>query len=188
MKKIILLAVSFFIIFKTSFGQSSNEKIMFIVDSIAVVHDPEEGNELLQTNVADMTIIKNKDSLKFLGYEQYDAVLLLFTKDYRSRPDHIKKIPSSKQMERKDGIFLLHNNPYSGPFVDYYYSGKKQGEGMFFNGILTGDRKRYYQNGNLAIHSYYTKGLEDGLEIEYYEDGTLKQRGGFVNGKMEGAW
>lgn len=188
MKTIILLIISLFLIFKTSFGQSSNENIVFIVDSIAVVHDPEEGNELVQTDVADMTIIKNKDSLKLLGYERYDAVLFLFTKEYRTRPDHIKKIPSSKQMERKNGIFLLHNGPYNGPFIDYYYSGKKQGEGTFLNGILTAERKRYYQNGNLAIQSYYTKGLEDGLESEYYEDGTLKQRGGFVNGKMEGVW
>ena len=161
---------------------------MFVVDSIPVIDDPEEGNEILQTDVADITFIKNKDTLRLLGYEQFDGVTFLFTKEYRNRPESIKQIPSSKQMEKKNGAFLFRTNLYSGQFIDYYYSGKKQGEGTFLNGKLNGHRKMYYQNGKLAMERDYKDGIENGFEIEYYEDGSLKQKGEFVNGKENGVW
>ena len=188
MNKIILLFAGLFFLNSISFGQTSNDKIMFVVDSIPVIDDPEEGNEILQTDVADITVIKNKDTLRLLGYEQFDGVTFLFTKEYRNRPESIKQIPSSKQMEKKNGAFLFRSNLYSGQFIDYYYSGKKQGEGTFLNGKLNGHRKMYYQNGKLAMERDYKDGIENGFEIEYYEDGSLKQKGEFVNGKENGVW
>lgn len=161
---------------------------MFVVDSIPVIDDPEEGNEISQTDVADITVIKNKDTLKLLGYGQFDGVTFVFTKEYRNRPESIKQIPSSKQMEKKNGAFLFRNDLYSGQFIDYYYSGRKQGEGTFLNGKLNGHRKMYYQNGKLAMERDYKDGIENGFENEYYEDGSLKQKGEFVNGKEEGIW
>lgn len=188
MNKIVLIFVGFFSFYTTSFGQVSNDKIMFVVDSIPVIDDPEDGNEILQTDVADITVIKNKDTLKLLGYSQFDGVTFLFTNEYRNRPDSIKRIPSSKQMEKKNDVWFLHNSPYSGRFIDYYYSGRKQGEGTFFNGRLSGHRKMYYQNGKISMERDYKDGIENGFENEYYEDGSLKQKGEFVNGKEEGTW
>ena len=188
MNKIILLFAGLFFLDTISFGQTSNDKIMFVVDSISVIDDPKEGNEILQTDVADITVIKNKDTLRLLGYEQFDGVTFLFTKEYRNRPERIKQIPSSKQMKKKNGAFLFRNNIYSGQFIDYYYSGRKQGEGIFLNGKLNGYRKIYYQNGELAIERTYQAGIENGFEKEYYEDGSLKQKGEFINGKEEGIW
>ena len=188
MNKIILLFIGFFSFYMTSFGQTLNDKVMFVVDSIPVVNDPEEGNEILQTDVADITVIKNKDTLKLLGYGQFDGVTFIFTKEYRNRPDSLKQIPSSKQMERKNGIWLFHNAPYSGRFIDYYYSGRKQGEGTFINGKVNAHRKMYYQNGKISVEKDYKDGIENGFEIEYYEDGSLKQKGEFVNGKEERIW
>ena len=83
MNKIILLFAGLFFLNSISFGQTSNDKIMFVVDSIPVIDDPEEGNEILQTDVADITVIKNKDTLRLLGYGQFDGVTFLFTKEYR---------------------------------------------------------------------------------------------------------
>ena len=91
-------------------------------------------------------------------------------------------------MEKKNGAFLFRSNLYSGQFIDYYYSGRKQGEGTFLNGKLNGHRKMYYQNGKLAMERDYKDGIENGFENEYYEDGSLKQKGEFVNGKEEGIW
>lgn len=161
---------------------------MFVVDSIPVIDDPEEGNEIVQTDVADITVIKNKDTLNRLGYGQFDGVTFIFTKEYRNRPDSLKQIPSSKQMERKNGVFLFQNTPYNGRFIDYYYSGRKQGEGIFINGRVNGHRKMYYQNGKVSVEREYKDGIENGFEIEYYEDGSLKQKGEFVNGKENGIW
>jgi tetratricopeptide (TPR) repeat protein len=188
MNKIILLFAGLFLLHTISFGQVSNEKIMFVVDSIPVIDDPEEGNEILQTDIADIAVIKNKDTLIQLGYGKFDGVTFLFTKEYRKRPDSLKQIPSSKQMERENSVFLFHNTPYNGRFIDYYYSGRKQGEGIFLSGRLNGHRKMYYQNGKVSVERDYKDGIENGFENEYYEDGSLKQKGEFVNGKENGIW
>ena len=188
MNKSILFLIVFLLFHTIILGQTSDEKIMYVVDSIPVVDDPEEGNEILQTDVADITVIKNKDTLKLLGYERFDGATFLFTKEYRNRAESVKRIPSSKQMERKNGVFLFHNNLYNGQFIDYYYSGRKLGEGIFANGRLNGHYKMYYQTGKVSVEKDYKDGIENGFEIEYYEDGSLKQKGEFVDGKENGTW
>lgn len=171
-----------------SVGQSTQENILYIIDSIPVIQDPEEGNEIANTDIEYINVIKNKDSLKLLGYEKFDGVIFLFTREYSNRPENIKQIPSSKQMERKSGVWYFRNNPYSGKFIDYYYNGRKQGKGTFQNGKVEGHRIMYHQNGQMAVERNYINGIENGLEQEYYEDGTLKQKGTFLNGKEEGIW
>lgn len=188
MKKNILLFIGLLSICTISFGQASNDKIMFVVDSIPVMQDPEYGNEILQTDVSDITVIKNKDTLNLLGYGQFDGVTYIFTKEYRNRPNSIKQFPSSGQMEKKNGVWFFRNTLYSGRFIDYYYSGRKQGEGTFVNGKVDGLRKMYFQNGKVRVEKYYKDGIENGIDKEYYEDGSLEQKGEFANGKEEGTW
>ena len=178
MKNIFILLITILTFSFYSYGQ----------DSIPVIDDPEEGNEIVQADVADITVIKNKDTLNRLGYGQFDGATFIFTKEYRNRPDSLKQIPSSKQMIRKNGVFLYHNIPYSGQFIDYYYSGRKQGEGIFLNGKVNGHRKMYYQNGKVSVEKDFKDAIENGFEIEYYEDGSIKQKGEFVNGKENGIW
>lgn len=169
-------------------GQNAQESIIYIVDSIPVIEDPEPGNEVMPTDIADLTVIKNKDSLKILGYDKFEGAIFVFTKEYRKRTADLKQIPSSKQMERKDDVWYFQGNPYSGKFIDYYYSGRKQGEGTFQNGKVEGLRTMYHQNGHMVVERYYADGIENGLSKEYYDDGTLKQKGEFVNGKENGVW
>jgi tetratricopeptide (TPR) repeat protein len=168
-------------------GQTQ-ENVLYIVDSIPVIEDPGEGDEIMETDIADITVVKNKDTLKHFGYEDFDGAIFIFTKEYRKRPEKLKQIPSSKQMERKNGIWHFRGNVYSGKFIDYFYSGAIQGEGTFQNGKVEGLRTMYHKNGKLAMQRTYSNGIENGLETEYYEDGTLKQKGEFVNGKEEGIW
>jgi hypothetical protein len=101
MYKIILFLSGLFSICTISFGQVANDKIIFVIDSILVINDPEEGNEILQADIADITVIKNQDTLNHLGYGKFDGATFIFTKEYRNRPDSLKQIPSSKQMEGK---------------------------------------------------------------------------------------
>jgi antitoxin component YwqK of YwqJK toxin-antitoxin module len=187
MTKIILTAFGLILSSLHSVGQVA-EHVVYIVDSIVVVDDPEEGNEIVEGDIADVRVIKNKDTLKLLGYDKFDGAIYIFTKEYRKRPEEIKQIPSSRQMERKNGVWYFRGSPYNGQFIDYYYSGRKQGEGIFKNGKTEGHRTMYNQNGQLEMERDYSNGIENGLEKEYYEDGTLKQKGEFVNGKEEGIW
>lgn len=171
-----------------SVAQNTQEKIIYIIDFIPVIDDPEEGNEISNSDISYINVIKNKDSLNLLGYGKFDGAIFIFTNQYRDRPDDVKQIPSSKQMERKGGVWYFRGVPYSGKFIDYYYNGRKQEEGVFQNGRVEGRRTMYHQNGQMAVERSYADGIENGLEQEYYEDGSLKQKGIFVNGKEEGIW
>jgi tetratricopeptide (TPR) repeat protein len=188
MNKILFYLFGLIFLSLHSVGQSMQENIIYIVDSIPVIEDPEEGNEIVEADISDVTVIKNKDTLRHLGHEKFDGAIYIFTKEYRIRPEELKQIPSSKQMERKNGFWYFRNNVYSGKFIDYYYSGRKQGEGTFLHGKVEGQRTLYYQNGQLEMERSYSNGIENGLEKEYFEDGALKQKGKFVNGKEDGIW
>lgn len=188
MNKFTTLLIGLLLLACRSIGQNKEGNIIYIVDSIPVIDDPTPENNIIETDIADVTVIKNRDTLKLLGHEEFDGAIYIFTKEYRSRSETLKQIPSSRQMERKNGVWYFKDSPYSGQFIDYYYSGRKQGEGTFKDGKVNGPRKTYYQNGNLSMERTYTDGIENGFEKEYYEDGSLKQKGEFVNGKEEGVW
>ena len=185
MNKKLLISILYISIITASYGQSSKDKIAFVIDSVPLKQIPQEGNEILQSDVADIQVIRNKDSLRWLGYRSYDAINFIFTKEYRRRTDSIKKIPSTIQMEIRDG-FIFQGLPYNGPFIDYYYNGKKEGEGFCIDGKLNGNRKLYFQNGKVKLENEYKYGNAIGSEIRYYEDGSIKEKRKFANGKEIG--
>lgn len=188
MNKTLLFLSGLFLLHLHTAGQNTAENIIYIVDSIPVIDDPEDGNEIIQTDIAEINVIKNKDSLSRLGLGKFDGAIYIFTKEYQKRDEHIKKIPSIKQMEKRNGVFIYQGEIYSGKFIDYYYSGRKEGEGTFKNGRIDGLRTMYYQNGNLLLERHYSNGIENGVGKEYYEDGSLRQKGVFINGKEDGIW
>jgi antitoxin component YwqK of YwqJK toxin-antitoxin module len=188
MKRNIILSIGFLLFSLSILGQNKSENLVYIVDKITIREDPERGNEVTESDIADMNVVKNKDSLKVLGFEKFDGAIFIYTKEYRKRPNEIKQIPSAKQMDRKNGIWYYNNEIYTGKFIDYYYNGEIQGEGMMKDGKLEGLRKMYFQNGNVAVERYYTNAVSNGLEKEYYEDGTLKQKGELINQKENGIW
>ncbi len=182
------LLVVFSLVFIRVWGQAAGPKVVYIVDSILVAADPEKGDDLQGDDVSDMTLIRNKDSLKVLGYGQFDAVSYVFTKAYRARPDSIKKTPSTKSMQRKEGVWLFQGNPYTGRIINYYYSGRKQADGWLLNGKVNGVDILYYQNGHTSLERGYKDGRPNGIEREYYFDGSLRQEGRYAEGKEEGVW
>ncbi len=185
--KILILLLTFSSI--VSFGQ--NEKILYVVDSIPVINEPKEGfGTLTENEIDNIVVLKNKKSIDSLGYKNLDGIIYVFTKFYAKRPDSIKAIPSTKQMNKKNGSWYLKNSSttYSGKFIDYYLTGRKQGEGILFNGKLKGKRVRYHLNGNVSDENQYDNGINNGLEKRFYKDGTLSQKGTFKKGKEVGIW
>lgn len=171
------------------FSQDKNENVIYVIDNVKVINDPERGNEINNDDIADVNVIKNKDSLKKKGLENFDGAIFIYTKEFRKRSDELKKIPTTKNMEMRNGnIWYLNDKIYSGKFIDYYYSGRIQGEGNLLNGKLDGLRKIYFQNGKVSVERNYKNSIPNGLEQEYYEDGSLKQKGVLNNGKEEGIW
>lgn len=172
-------------------SQNSNENILYIVDGIPVIEDPDkDDDELTENDIELLTVITDKSEIKKYTDLNVDKVISIITKPFAKRSDEIKAIPSTKQMQRKNGKWYLEKStkPYSGKFINYYSTGKIRGEGTFFNGKLKGIRKMYYSNGNLSLERYYDNGISHGAEKEFHKNGVLEQQGEFKNGKEVGTW
>lgn len=185
-----LLALLFSLIPIISHGQQ-NENILYIVDSIPIIEEPKEGFGLLNEDEIDrIEVVKNKEIIAATGYENLDGIIYVFTKAYVQRPDSIKAIPTTKNMSMKNGTWFLKGdpNPYTGPFIDYYLNGKKQGDGYLMAGRLKGKRFMYHLNGNISDDIEYENGIPNGIEKRYYKDGVLMQKGELKNGVEIGVW
>lgn len=184
---ILLLILSFSI----CFSQNQNENVLYVVDSIPIIEEPKEGFGTLTENEIDrVEVLKDKSEIEKTGYKDLDGIIYVYTKEYANRPDSLKAIPTIKLMTKKNGTWYLKDssNPYSGRFIDYYLTGKKQGEGTLFNGKLNGKRLMYHLNGNVSDEIEYENGLSNGMEKRFYKDGTLMQKGEFKNGQEIGIW
>jgi antitoxin component YwqK of YwqJK toxin-antitoxin module len=183
------LLLQFLIVY--AFAQEAAEKILYVVDSIAIIDEPEEGlGSLSEEDIQEITVVTNKATIEQYGYKGNDKVILITTKAYASRPSELKQIPSTKAMERNDGRWYLLNSstPYSGPFIDYYLNGRKQGEGNFKEGVVEGTRTVYYPDGKKNFQRNYSNGIENGEAEQYFPNGQLKYKGVFKEGKELGRW
>ncbi|MEO8861555.1 MAG: hypothetical protein ABI358_09040 [Ginsengibacter sp.] len=169
-----------------SCAQDSGQKMLFVIDSVPLINDPEDWNPVSNEDIADFSVVKNKDSLKQLGWGQLDGITYIFTKAYRARPDSVKKIPGLKQMVLKDEVWLLNKVPYSGGYIDYYNSGHIQNEGTLRYGKLNGKLIVYFKSGAVKSVSDYKNGLLDGLMTQYYKNGALMQKTQYAEGKGSG--
>ena len=186
--KIFLLVFILFISISSLFGQDKNERSIFVVDEIPVWKDPKRGDEVLQTDIDEVKIVKNRDSLKISGFEKFDAAIYIYTKEYRKRSDDVRQIPSTKLMTQKNGVWMFQNKIYTGKFIDYYWSGKKKSEGTFKDGVLDGLSTKYFTNGLKSAEIYFKNDIASGLETKYYPDGSVKEKVEFIDGKEEGIW
>ena len=166
-------------------AQPPGNKVLFIIDSIPLLTDPESWNQLSRDDIADISVIRNKDSIKLLGWEHLDGITYIFTKEYRGRPDSIKKIPSLKQMTMKTGAWYLHDAIYSGKYIDYYNSGKIQNEGTLLYGRLNGQLIVYFKNGNKKSVVDYKDAVVHGTWTNYYKNGMVMSIQQYTEGKMK---
>lgn len=185
---LILLSISFIV---KAQDTAKNERILYIVDNVPILHDPgEEDGNLSQDDVDELTVITNKAKIEEMGYHNVDKILSITTKEYKKRPNELKRIPTTRTMENRDGVWYLINSdkPYSGPFIDYFYSGKKQGEGILEGGKVDGLRTIYREDGSKSFFRNYTNGVANGYSEEYFSNGKLKQKGTFKDGLDDGLW
>jgi antitoxin component YwqK of YwqJK toxin-antitoxin module len=183
-------------------GQASrNERMLYIVDSIPVLKDPEAWNPISKEDWADLRVIRDRDSITLLGWVDVDAITYIFTKAYRSRPDSVKRIPLLQQMELINNVWHLHGIPYTGKYIEYYNSGRIMGEGVLAEGKLNGAFISYYPNGQKKFISHYKDGALHGSWKDYYPNGALMQvreywegkasqarKEYFINGRLQYEW
>jgi antitoxin component YwqK of YwqJK toxin-antitoxin module len=183
MKKILLLFTVFFCLINL-LAQPSG-KVLFVIDSIPQLTDPEPWNQIVQNDISDISIIKDKDSLRMLGWQDLDAITYIFTKEYRNRPDSIKKIPSLKQMVMKNSAWYLHDVIYSGKYIDYYNNGKIQNEGTLLDGKLNGQLIVYFRNGNKKSVTDYKDGAIHGTWTFFYKNGMIMEKREYREDRMK---
>ena len=172
-----------------TYGQATEERILYVVDSIAIMNEPsEEEAELKEVDIETLTVVTDKADIDKHGYKDLDKIIFIITKEYAKRPDDLKRIPTVRQMERRNGKWFLKKSltPYSGKFIDYYFNGKKQGDGILKEGLLEGLRTVYYLDGTTSYFRNYINGVENGESKEYFQNGRIHQEGVFKNGKRNG--
>jgi len=192
MMKYILSVILCFSLF-SCLGQDvkKNERVLFVLDSIPIINDPDKSSGKLKNDDVDhLEIITDQDKIKALGYNSIDKIIFVTTKEFEKRPKEIRMIPTTRSMERKDGRWYLKNSekPYSGKFIDYFLSGKIAGEGTLKDGLVNGTRTLYYQNGNKEHFRNYIDGIANGYSEQYFQNGKLQQKGSFKDGKDDGLW
>jgi antitoxin component YwqK of YwqJK toxin-antitoxin module len=174
-----------------SFAQTAQERVLFIVDGSPIIEDPKDDEQLINDDIDHFDVVTNADSIKIAGFEgKIDKIIYVTTKAYLQRSAETKLIPTTKTMTRNNGLWQLKDSatPYTGPFIDYFMNGKKQGEGMLKAGIIDGIRTLYYPNGNKRYFYTYAKGMENGESEEYFINGKLRQKGSFVDKREVGLW
>lgn len=171
------------------YGQDA-ERILYVVDSIAIIEDPEEDEGAIdEAAIETITVVNDKIEMKKYGYSDHDKIIFIITKEYSKRSPELKKIPTTKSMSTRAHLWYLQEGiPYSGPFIDYYLNGKKEEEGYFKKGKVDGLNKVYFPNGNVDHYITYVNGIENGESKEYFVNGQVRQEGLFKNGKEDGIW
>lgn len=161
-------------------------KVAYVIDSIPLTSIFESRGPISPQDVADITYVSGRDKLKKLGWEHMDTVFYVTTKEYRNRPDSIKRIPSLRQMKMEDSVWMINDIAYTGKYIDYYNSGRKQSEGTLENGRLDGKVTYYFQDGTVKNVTDYKKGSIDGWSLEFYNSGDLAGKTQYVDGQMKG--
>ncbi len=177
MKKIILLLAVLYATHQYPVAQPSTGRMLFVIDSVPVFYDLNPLNDLREEDIASRMIVKNDKGLQLAGASAIDSITYIFTNKYLSRPDSIKQLPSLKQMEMKDSAWHFKGVPYTGKYVEYYFSGNKFREGSLLNGRLHGEEIYYFQNGRMGSVQHYTNGKQTGPGTTYYKNGGIRSKG-----------
>jgi len=181
----------FFLMSYAMQAQQNHYRKIFRINNVAYVQTNDFPYVILnEDEIASKQIITNKNDLKNIGFGYTDTLVSIATKAYLARPDSVKRIPSQLQLFIKDNKFYLDTTqqPYSGPFINYYINGKKEVSGTILNGLMEGQTSIFYMNGNIKESRYYHEGKRDSTNEEYFADGILKSRGKYKDGQKEDSW
>ena len=175
----------------TIYGQETNERILYIVDSIPIFENlTEEEGSLSQDIIESTNYVTNKADFGYYKIFNFDKLVFIFTKEYAKRSEEIKKIPSFKKMYENEGKWCLVGSPvpYSGNVIDYYYTGIKKQDSFLKDGMEYGPCNNFYKDGSIKSHIVYINGKENGESIYYFPNGQIQYKGVFKNGKEDGIW
>ncbi len=94
----------------------------------------------------------------------------------------------SQDIYLKDGVYYEGNKPYSGPYSNYYESGRIKMRCYFSNGYPDKSVIYYFENGNVSQSGFYDDGDQDGLWSLFNQNGEKVGEAHYVDGKKDGIW
>ncbi len=174
------------------------ENVLYVVDYVPMV--PHDERYMLSKvfyidnkDIYSKEVIFDKKKIKYVGYEGVDTLIVITTNEYHNRPDDIKNIPNLfYNMElREDGKIYAKGsrNPYTGKFINYYYSGRTLAKGNVLNGLLNDTVTTYYEDGITKKQSaFLKKGKLEGTANEYFPNGSLRLTGKHSDSLKTGVW
>jgi hypothetical protein len=89
---------------------------------------------------------------------------------------------------KKERVGHYKQGLLDGPFTFYSVKGKKYLEIHYKAGIQHGPMIRWYPNGKKQAEEHFRAGIADGPCFRWYESGQIKLEGFYHNGKMQGRW
>jgi antitoxin component YwqK of YwqJK toxin-antitoxin module len=162
----------------------------YVVDEILYVRKGHHKNFNLDKNyIHSTTYLTDKKKIDELGFYNKDTIILITTKAHYKRSDSIRRIASTDYtLKNINKVWCEDNKPYTGPFINYYYSGLKKSEGTILSGKIEGKSLHYFKNGNLKEKYFYKNSYFDGEQEFYYKNGQIRKKGAYKNGKRIGIW
>ncbi len=174
------------------------ENVLYVVDYVPMVQQDERYMfsrvaYIDNKNIYSKEKIFDKKKIEYVGYKGVDTLVVITTNEYHNRPDDIKRIPTfSYNLEtRKDGKLYLKESlrPYTGKFINYYFSGRMLAKGTILDGYLDDSVTVYYEDGVTKKKSaFLKKGKLEGTASEYFSNGNLRLTGKHSDSLKTGVW
>lgn len=131
----------------------------------------EELKQLFPEDLSSIDIYKDADSLIKKGYEGFDGLIEITTKACEDRPDSWRVIPRLKFLTEQEGRYYQDGVLYTGPFIDYYFSGVQKIRGKIVEGYKDGWIDFFYPNGVMEKKEYWENGKKTDAIVSWYANG-----------------
>ena len=174
------------------------ENVLYVVDYVPMVpHDERYMFSRVfyidNKDIYSKEKIFDKKKIEYVGYEGVDTLVVITTNEYHKRPDDIKRIPTFlyNLTFREDGKIYLKDSktPYTGKFINYYFSGRMLAKGTILNGFLDDSLTMYYEDGvTKKLSAFMKKGKLDGAASEYFPNGNIRITGKHSDSLKTGVW
>lgn len=133
---------------------------LYFLDSVRVTYDKDK-TILSPSDIADMHIITDKDSIRLLRFGRFDTIVYLYTKAYMQRPSLQRSIPSTKQLFQWRNNFYYRGDPYTGKVIDYYVDGRIKYRGTIEDGRRIGTHYHYMEDGTMQKQVFSRRGFKE---------------------------
>ncbi len=173
------------ILFLTTNMASSQEKTLYVIDSIPYsqtmpfIKDLTTEDLLLYDDeIASRKIVTDSVEIKKMGFEDSDTVIVIETKGKLKRPTELNNIPN-KKLFKIQNTFIYYKNaqkPYTGPYVDYNINGSLKERGYVNNGTIEGIVYKYDGMGRVKKEEDYKNGISARSYREFWPNGNIKTK------------